>query len=111
MHNSIFKIAFMQLFKMGFFSELFSKQKLFPTLQSNLNRIRSGMEGHPSSLQEKDCGKEDRLLKLTKHPVSTPDAPGEEEYDPYDENCDGDDLKDNINSEYEVEDVLKLVDF
>ena len=105
MHNSNIKIAIMQLFTMGFLLELFSKQKLFPTLQSNLNRIRSGMEGHPSSLQEKDSSKENRLLKLTKHPVSTPDAPGEEEYDPCDENCD--DFKDNINGENEVEDVLK----
>lgn len=36
----------------------------------------------PSSVEEEDGGEENRLLKLTKHPVPTSDAPEQVEDDP-----------------------------
>ena len=54
----------------------------YSRLDTNLHRIGPSVVWDPSSVEEEDGGEENRLLKLTKQPVPTSDAPEQVEDDP-----------------------------
>ena len=61
-----------------------------PDKTKHLHGIRSGAMWDTSSVEEEEGGKENGLLKLTKHPVATSDAPEQ--------------LQDGPNEEIDIED-------
>ena len=68
---------------------------------NHLNGIRSGAMWDASSVEEEEGGKENGLLKLTKHPVATSDAPEQVEDGPNEEI----DIEDGVDGERILEEA------